>query len=122
MSLKKCNFCGLDFETGHGITVFGRHVKICQKKYETDLQFKAYYEHPEYFEIKNDSLPFIRVQLGHQKPVEIMKSTNILELSLVSNSHAQDNDNYLSSINETTTIFQPNYKYTQQQSNIEARF
>jgi hypothetical protein len=51
-----------------------------------------------------------------------MKSTNILELSLVSNSHAQDNDNYLSSINETTTIFQPNNKYTQQQSNIEARF
>ena len=122
MSLKKCNFCGLDFETGHGITVFGRHVKICQKKYETDLQFKAYYEHPEYFEIKNDSQPFSQVQLGHPKPVEIMKSTNILELSLVSNSHAQDNDNYLSSLNETTTIIQPNYKYTQQQSNIEARF
>jgi hypothetical protein len=50
-----------------------------------------------------------------------MKTTNILELSVVSNFHAQDNDNILSSINETMTIVQPN-KYTQQQSNIEARF
>ena len=121
MPLITCSGCGLQFRSGNRITDYSRHKRICLKNCASRK-----ITHKNYFNSNYGETIIVRPDIHSLEskdlvPAQVIENVHKLELSLVSNSYIQSNDNEIFYMNPTVPS-QPHYKYTRHQIDIEQKF